>query len=73
MGTRYILDVRCPECGFLNESVYYAPTCDFLTCICEQCGVEIDLEEYTGIRIEEASNSQRIKELIDTAEAHYGR
>jgi len=70
MGTRYILDVRCPECGFLNESVYYAPTCNFLTYACEGCGAEIDLEEYTGIRVEEASNSKRISEII---EAHYGK
>jgi len=73
MGTRDILDVYCPGCGFLNESVYYAPTCDFLTCVCESCGTEIDLEAYTGILVEDASNSQRINALADAIEAYYDR
>jgi len=65
MGIRYILDVVCPKCRKRSE-VYYAPTCDFLTHKCE-CGHEIDLEEYTGITYEQASNRREMEELCQKA------
>ena len=61
MGDRYILPLICPTCGTEDDDVYYAPTCGFTTHRCSGCGAEIDLEQYTGITYEEASN----KELIE--------
>jgi len=29
--------LNCPHCGELNDDVYYAPTCDFITHRCEHC------------------------------------
>jgi len=37
MGTRYFVEVRCPNCGFVDEA-YYAPTCGFEDWECPQCG-----------------------------------
>ena len=61
MGTRYIMGVTCPECGHIATDCYYAPTCDFVTHVCESCGTVIDLGEYTGISYEDASNVEEIK------------
>ena len=38
MGTRYYIDVECPDCGYENEA-YYAPTCGFTDYVCV-CGKE---------------------------------
>lgn len=64
MGTRYILTVKCPKCGFEDDDVYYAPTCGFVDYKC-RCGNVIDLEEVTGISYEEASNRGEIEKLIN--------
>ena len=64
MGDRYFLTVVCPECKAVNEDCYYAPTCDFLTHTCESCEHEIDLEEYTDISYEQASNRLAIEKLV---------
>lgn len=56
MGDRYILAVKCPSCDTVDEDVYYAPTCDFVSHKCSGCGASIDLVEYTGVSYEEASN-----------------
>lgn len=63
MGTRYILEVKCPKCGALDDGVYYAPTCGFTTHECT-CGNVIDLEEYTGVSYEDASNAAEIEKLL---------
>lgn len=63
MGTRYLLSVECPKCKIIDDDVYYAPTCGFLTFKCK-CGYEIDLEKYTGISYENASNASEIAEII---------
>jgi len=64
MGNRYFLEITCPECGTHDDDVYYAPTCGFVTWTCE-CGHTIDLETYTGISYEEASNATEIKQMLD--------
>jgi len=56
MGDRYYINVMCPMCGTVEEDVYYAPTCGFLGWECLNCGEGVDLEEYTGITKEDASN-----------------
>ena len=66
MGDRYILTVYCPDCGAVNDDVYYAPTCGFLTHTCEHCDKEIDLEEYTGISYADASNIDAIQQIVDS-------
>lgn len=64
MGDRYFLTVTCPKCGFYDDDVYYAPTCGFKSWRCEKCGQVIDLEKYTGISEEDASNRSEIEELL---------
>lgn len=64
MGTRYFLQITCPKCGVHDNDVYYAPTCGFVTWECE-CGHEIDLEEWTGISYEEASNATEIAKMLE--------
>jgi len=69
MGNRYILTVVCPNCGTESDDVFYAPTCGFVDFTCPECGVVIDLEEYTGISYEEASNRAEIEAAIDAMES----
>lgn len=64
MGTRYFITVICPNCQSIHSDIYYAPTCGFKTFVCPDCDVEIDLEEYTGITEEDASNRMVIESLI---------
>ena len=63
MGTRWILTVVCPECGFEDDDVYFAPTCDFVIWKCPKCGFIVDLIEFTGISHEDASSAVEIAEL----------
>lgn len=64
MGDRYILTVKCPRCGIVDNDVYYAPTCGFTDHICE-CGFVIDLEDWTGISHEDCSTRENIQALCD--------
>ncbi len=64
MGDRFFLQITCPECSALDDDVYYAPTCGFINWRCE-CGHSIDLEKYTGISYEDASNLDLIKNIIN--------
>ncbi len=64
MGNRYFLTVTCPKCNFFDDDVYYAPTCGFKSWKCKKCGQVIDLEEYTGISEEDASNRVELEEII---------
>ncbi len=70
MGTRYIISVKCPECGVVADDCYYAPTCDFVTHECV-CGHVIDLAEYTGIMYEEASNAAEIGRLLEVQKSSW--
>lgn len=63
MGTRWILEVTCPQCGFEDDDVPFAPTCDFVDWKCPECGHVVDLYALTGITYDEASNAAEIKEL----------
>lgn len=65
MGDRYILTVVCPKCGFEDDDCYFAPTCGFLTWKCPRCKKVVDLEEYSGISKESASNADAIKQVVD--------
>lgn len=65
MGDRYIIAVVCPDCGFLDDNVYFAPTCGFTTWDCPKCSKKVDLVELTGITPEEASNVKMIEDMID--------
>ena len=65
MGDRYFLTVKCPECRYVEDAVYYAPTCGFKTYTC-RCGHEVDLEEYTGISEADCSNLEAIQRTIDS-------
>jgi len=53
MGDRYILSMRCPKCGKLNEDVYYAPSCGFETFKCQKCGVENEIYCGFGVKCSE--------------------
>lgn len=63
MGDRYFLTVMCPKCGLEDSNVYYAPTCGFTEHRCP-CGHSVDLEEYTGISHEGASNRDVMEKMI---------
>jgi len=63
MGDRYILTVVCPECGTEDDDVFYAPTCGFVTHKCSGCGIELDLEKYTGITYSDVSNAELLERL----------
>lgn len=71
MGNRYILVVRCKKCGFIDNDVWYAPTCAVMTWCCPKCSHITDLEEYSGIDAESCANTdagvksvRRLKEKI---------
>lgn len=64
MGDRYIGEIKCPACGHEDE-YYYAPTCGFNEWICTKCDKVVNLEEYTGISKEEASNKDVIKDIYE--------
>lgn len=70
MGERYFLEITCPQCGFHDDDVYYAPTCGFIDWKCQKCGRVIDLEEYTGISREEASNVAEIEAIINAVKSN---
>jgi hypothetical protein len=63
MGTRYFLTVKC-KCGFIDDDVYYAPTCGFTKWHCPECNRVTNLEKYTGISCKDASNRGAIKEIV---------
>ena len=63
MGTRYILTVTCPGCGFEDDDVYFAPTCDFVDWKCPECGHVVDLIALTGITYGYASNAAETAEI----------
>ena len=65
MGDRYFISVRCPKCDYVDSDVYYAPTCGFINWNCPECNYEIDLEKYTGITYEDASNASIIKDICN--------
>ena len=65
MGDRYFLHVLCPECPMEEYDVWFAPTCDVTTWRCPACGTVVDLCEYTGISVEDASNADEIAAIIE--------
>lgn len=53
MGDRYFLTLDCPYCGSRNNDVYYAPTCNFLSHICEHCGKKFFIDsEFAAVKEE---------------------
>ena len=64
MGNRYFIDVQCPRCSYVNEDVYYAPTCCVTEHTCSSCGETINLAAYTGISAEDASNRDEIERIV---------
>ena len=65
MGYRYFLTITCPECGKIDNDVYYAPTCGVVMHGCTGCGHITDLEKLTGISYQDASNLEEIKKSIN--------
>lgn len=37
MGDRWTIDIDCKWCGQKNEEVWFAPSCDVETFVCEFC------------------------------------
>ena len=64
MGDKYILCVTCPTCGLIDNDVYYAPTCGFTDWECPECKTVVNLEKYSGISYEDASNEKEIRKAI---------
>ena len=67
MGDRYFITVICPQCGFQEDGVYYAPTCGFTGWQCPHCKRGLDLGGYTGISYEDCSNRDVIEEMCKEA------
>jgi len=65
MGSRYFIDVTCPKCRHIEYNVWYAPTCGVTKWKCPECNKVVDLEKYTGITKEEASNADIIKQIYE--------
>ena len=65
MGSRYILTIICPKCGYEDDDVCYAPTCDIMSWRCPECNEYVNLEKYTGITYEMASNRGTIEEMVN--------
>ena len=63
MGIRWILEVICPQCGFEDDDVPFAPTSDFVNWKCPECGFVVDLMAMTGISYEDASSADEIIEM----------
>lgn len=57
MGDRYELTVKCPQCGFADDDVWYAPTCGCMIWDCPKCKTIVDLEKYSGISAEGCANT----------------
>lgn len=57
MGDRFTLTVKC-KCGFIDNDVWYAPTCGFIDWTCPKCKEITDLEEYSGINAEGCANTK---------------
>ena len=38
MGDRYIISLACAWCGAMNHDLYYAPSSNFTTFKCRECG-----------------------------------
>jgi len=71
VGDRWIITVACPKCGFIDNDVYFAPTCDFVDWKCPECGHVVDLVAQTGVTYEDASNAGPLAELCSAlARAH---
>lgn len=64
MGDRYHLQIECPECGFDDPDVYFAPTCGFVDWVCGGCGHVANLADLTGISYDDASNADLIIQAI---------
>lgn len=73
MGNRYILTVICPQCGFEDDDVPFAPTCDFVDWKCPECGHVVDLYALTGITYDDASNLLEITEMCEFTKAHWDK
>ena len=70
MKPKYIIKVKCPECGHIDPEVYHAPTCGFTVWECPGCHHVIDLNKCTGEFYEKAPmddiyiNADRFEILI---------
>ena len=65
MGSRYILELECPECGAVDDEVYFAPTCGIDDWKCIKCGYKADLCKETGMTYEDCSNVDIISDIVD--------
>lgn len=65
MGDRFLLQMTCPKCQFIDDDVYFAPTCGCVDWKCPECGEKVDLIKHTGITKEAASNREEIREIMN--------
>lgn len=56
MGDRYTLQLKCAYCDELNDDVYYAPSCGFLSFKCQRCGNENWINQ--GFYVEKISKKE---------------
>ena len=57
MGDRMYMKVKC-ECGNIDEEVYYASTCGFMTWKCPKCEKVTNLEEYSGVNADSMATTK---------------
>jgi len=65
MGERFIIEVICLGCGFVDDDVPFAPTSGFVTWECPKCSMVVDLAQYTGISYGSASNAGQMDALAE--------
>ena len=58
MGDRYELIKNCVYCDAINEDIWYSPTSNSLTFVCEKCGKEnfiVSDSDFTIKRMEDVT------------------
>ena len=54
MGDRYELSLDCAYCGNKNKDVWYAPTCNSITFMCDTCNkLNFINSDFKAVKIED--------------------
>ncbi len=71
MGDRYILIEKCPYCDKKNDEIWYAPTCNSYTSICEHCDKQFFIKpnlsviKLEDVKLEDIENGFWMTTIVD--------